>query len=70
VKKKLQSLFLEVDRELLLPVVVEYLEADGDSTRYEFTGVEVNPEIEDAAFYLELGDEVRVETVDTTSGAE
>jgi outer membrane lipoprotein-sorting protein len=69
VKKKLQNLLLEVDRELMLPVVVEYLEADGDSTRYEFTSVEVNPEIEEAAFQLELGENVKVETIDATSGA-
>ena len=32
-KKRLNSLEIEIDRELFLPVVITYNEADGDSTR-------------------------------------
>lgn len=65
--KKLRSVEIEVDRELLLPVVIEYNEADGDITRYEFTKVVINPEIEDARFRLELGADVKLEIIDASA---
>jgi outer membrane lipoprotein-sorting protein len=64
IRKRLDSLRLEVDRELLLPIVIEYNEADGDSTRYEFHQLEIDPELSLSTFRLELGDEVEVETID------
>ena len=67
-KKKLQSVEIEVDRSLYLPVVVVYNEADGDSTRYEFTNVVINPEIDDSRFRLELGADVKMETLDASAG--
>ena len=66
--KKLQTVEIEVDRELLLPVVIEYNEADGDSTRYEFKKMVINPEIDDSRFDLELGADVKMETLDASSG--
>jgi outer membrane lipoprotein-sorting protein len=66
-KKKLESVHIEVDRTLLLPVVVEFREADGDSTRYEFRELEVDPELETSRFDLKLGDEVDVETIDASN---
>jgi outer membrane lipoprotein carrier protein len=66
--KKLRSMEIEVDRTLLLPVVIEYNEADGDSTRYEFTKVTVNPEIDDSRFRLEFGADVKLETLDASAG--
>jgi outer membrane lipoprotein-sorting protein len=67
-KKRLHSLEIEIDRDLFLPVVITYNEADGDSTRYEFINLVVDPEIDDARFELDLGADVRVETVDTSLG--
>jgi outer membrane lipoprotein carrier protein len=67
-KKRLDSLLVEVDRELLLPVVVEYNEADGDSTRYEFHGLELDPDLEASRFRLELGEGVTLHFLDATSG--
>jgi outer membrane lipoprotein-sorting protein len=67
-RKKLDSLHVEVDRELLLPVTVEYNEADGDSTRYEFHRLELDPPFEDSRFLLELGEGVTLRTIDATSG--
>lgn len=67
-KKRLDSLSLEVDRELLLPVVVEFHEADGDSTRYEFHRLQIDPELEASRFLLELGPGVAVETFDASAG--
>lgn len=66
--KRLQSVEIEVDRELLLPVIIEYNEADGDSTRYEFTKMTVNPEIDESRFRLELGADVKLETLDASAG--
>ena len=63
-KRKLAQVRLEIDRRLLLPIVVEYNEADGDSTRYEFLSLQVNPEIGDDVFDLVLGDDVRVNDVE------
>jgi outer membrane lipoprotein-sorting protein len=68
-KRKLTSLVLEIDRTLMLPVVVEYHEADGDSTRYEFTHIALNPPLDDAAFSLAFGPDVKVETVNASSAA-
>ncbi|MFC2144440.1 outer membrane lipoprotein carrier protein LolA [Acidobacteriota bacterium] len=66
--KKLQTVEIEVDRELFLPVVIEYNEADGDSTRYEFKKMVINPEIDDSRFDLELGAGVKLETLDASAG--
>jgi outer membrane lipoprotein carrier protein len=68
VKRRLDSLHLEVDRHLLLPVVVEFREADGDSTRYEFHRLEIDPDIEASRFLLELDPSVAVETIDASAG--
>lgn len=68
IKKRLASVLLEVDRRLYLPVVVEYNEADGDSTRYEFRNLVLNPELGDASFRLELGADVRLQTIDASAG--
>jgi len=62
-KRKLTQVRLEIDRILLLPVVVEYNEADGDSTRYEFTDLKANVELSDEVFELELGADVRINDI-------
>lgn len=67
-KKRLQSVEIEIDRSLYLPVVIEYREEDGDSTRYEFTKLVINPDIEESRFRLELGADVEVETFDVSPG--
>ena len=68
ISKKLRSVEIEVDRSLLLPVVIEYNEADGDSTRYEFRKMSINPEIDESRFRLELGADVKLETLDASAG--
>ncbi len=64
--RKLATVRLEVDRELLLPVSVEYVESDGDTTRYEFQSLEIDPQLEGSAFTLDLDEDVRVETIDAS----
>ncbi len=68
VKKKLRSVEIDIDRKLFLPVIIEYNEADGDSTRYEFKNLVLNPEIDDARFLLELGAGVKLQTIDASAG--
>ncbi len=68
IRRTLRSLVLEVDRTLLLPVTVEYEEADGDSTRYEFHRLEVNPDLGPGQFVLDLDADVVVDEVDASSG--
>jgi outer membrane lipoprotein carrier protein len=67
-RKKLDSLRLEVDRELLLPIVMEYNETDGDSTRYEFHHLQIDPVLEGSRFRLEFGEGILVETIDASAG--
>ena len=66
--KRLQSVEIEVDRKLFLPVVIKYNEADGDRTRYEFREMVINPEIDESRFDLELGEDVKLETLDASAG--
>lgn len=66
--RKLDSLIVEVDRDLLLPINIEYNERDGDSTRYEFHSLELDPPLDEGRFLLEFGDEVMLHTIDATSG--
>lgn len=68
VKKKLRSVEIEIDRQLFLPVVVEYNEADGDSTRYEFKDLVLNPIVDASKFHLELGADVYLQTIDASAG--
>jgi outer membrane lipoprotein carrier protein len=67
-RRKLRQVILEVDRELLLPITVEYHAADGDCTRYEFHNLVINPRLEPADFDLNLGEEVQIEVVDMSTG--
>jgi outer membrane lipoprotein carrier protein len=67
-RRRLRSLSLEVDRTLLLPVVVDFHEADGDATRYEFHDIQIDPHLEVSRFLLEFSDSVAVETLDVSSG--
>jgi outer membrane lipoprotein carrier protein len=67
-KKRLRSLEIEIDRDLFLPVVITYNEADGDSTRYEFNNLVINPELDDSHFQLDLGADVELETIDASLG--
>lgn len=66
--RRLSMIKIEVDRRLLLPVAIEYHETDGDSTRYEFHDMVIDPELDDDRFRLVLGEGVRVETIDASPG--
>ena len=67
-KKNLRSVEIEIDRTLFLPVVIEYNEADGDTTRYEFKDLVLNPVIDASRFRLDLGADIRLQTIDASAG--
>ncbi len=67
VRRRLDSVVLEIDRHLLLPVQVEVREADGDLTRYQFSDLRLDPPLAPDAFELKLGPEVRVTTLQAPS---
>ncbi len=68
VEKRLQSVTLEIDRTLFLPVTIEYREPDGDNTRYQFSNLELNPQLDDSRFRLDLGADVKLQTLDASAG--
>lgn len=64
--RRIDRIVLEIDRQLMLPVVVEYRGSDGDLTRYEFRDMKLDPGLEVSRFELELGAEVEVQTLDAS----
>ncbi len=60
--RTLQADFVQLKHSELL------LEADGDSTRYEFNDLVINSPIDDSRFRLDLGVGVRLQTLDASSG--
>lgn len=63
---RLESVHIEIDRTLLLPVMVEYRERDGDATRYEFHDLQLNPGLAESDFRLELADGTEIQTLDAS----
>lgn len=64
VAKRLREMSLWIDPELFLPVRLRYVEADGDVTAYEFSNFQLNQEIADDRFELDLPESVDVRTID------
>ncbi len=54
VARHVAEISLSVDRELLLPVRVEYREADGDVTRFRFSRIRIDPRLDDGLFELHV----------------
>jgi outer membrane lipoprotein-sorting protein len=61
VGKRVKHIRLWIDKTSYLTTKFEYVEGDGDMTRYEFTNLKVNQPIEQARFTLRLPPGVRVE---------
>ena len=61
VAKRVKRIKIWLDRKTYLTTKFEYVEADGDITRYAFTDVRVNAPIEQARFTLALPPNVKVE---------
>ena len=64
VEKRLRGMELWIDGNSFLPSRLLYVEANGDETDYRFEQLEVNGELGDDLFELELPDGVELDTVD------
>ncbi len=63
VAKRVQRIKLWIDKKTYLTTKIEYVEGDGDITRYAFTNIKVNQPVPAAKFVLNLPANVKVETM-------
>ena len=63
VAKRVQRIKLWIDKKSYLTKKIEYVEGDGDITRYEFTNIKVNQPVPQGRFVLNLPANVKVETM-------
>ena len=68
IKKRLQSVEIEIDRHSLLPIRVAYAEPDGDSTEYSFSAIEMNKPQSAGLFDLALPPDVHIVQLKLGSG--
>jgi outer membrane lipoprotein-sorting protein len=68
IAKRIRSMTLWIDRERFLPVHLRYVEADGDSTDYEFLNLRFNPDLPADRFTLTLPPAVEVRTIELGQG--
>jgi len=60
VQKRLDSIRIWIDRDMMMPRQIEYVEADGDSTRFTFRNLEVNSTISPAKYDVKIPPGVQV----------
>jgi outer membrane lipoprotein-sorting protein len=63
VARRVKSITIWIDRQSYMTTKFEYVEADGDLTRYEFSGIRVNEPVPAGSFKLDLPATVKVETM-------
>jgi outer membrane lipoprotein-sorting protein len=61
VAKRVQRIKLSIDKKTYLTSKIEYVEGDGDVTRYEFTNLRINEPVPPSRFALVMPATVRVE---------
>jgi outer membrane lipoprotein-sorting protein len=61
VSKRVQRIKLWINKKTYLTTKIEYVEGDGDITRYEFTNIKVNQPVPQGRFVLNLPANVKVE---------
>jgi len=61
VSKRVQRIKLWIDKTTYLTNKIEYVEGDGDITRYEFTKIRINEPVPPSRFALALPSSVKVE---------
>lgn len=61
VAKRVRHIRIAIDKQTFLTDKIEYVEGDGDTTRYEFRNIKINQPIEERRFTLNLPPTVRVE---------
>ncbi|MGZ8828892.1 MAG: LolA family protein [Thermoanaerobaculia bacterium] len=61
VAKRVKHIRIWIEKSSYLTSKIEYVEGDGDITRYEFTNIQVNQPVEQGRFTLNLPSSVKVE---------
>jgi outer membrane lipoprotein-sorting protein len=61
VSKRVQRIKIWIDKKTYLTSKIEYVEGDGDVTRYEFTNIRINEPVPPSRFALSLPSSVKVE---------
>lgn len=61
--KRISSITIWIDGETYFTKGFEYVEGDGDLTRFEFSNVKLNPKLPADAFELDIPERVEVETI-------
>jgi outer membrane lipoprotein-sorting protein len=61
IAKRVKHIKLAIDKKSYLTTKIEYIEGDGDVTRYEFTNIRTNLPVAQSRFTLSLPPTVRVE---------
>lgn len=61
VSKRVRSISISIDKKTHLTTKIEYVEGDGDTTRYEFSNIRVNEPVPQNRFALSLPTSVKVE---------
>lgn len=61
VSKRVQRIKIWIDKTTYLTNKIEYVEGDGDVTRYEFTNIRINEPVPPSRFALSLPSSVKVE---------
>lgn len=61
--KRIRSITIWIDAETYFTKGFEYVEGDGDLTRFEFHDVEMNPDLRADAFELNIPKSVKIETI-------
>lgn len=62
-EKRIRSITIWIDGESYLTTGFEYVEGDGDLTRFEFSNVEMNPKVTADVFDLDIPADVPIETI-------
>lgn len=68
ISKRLKSMTLWIDSASFFPTRMEYVEADGDTTSYEFLDLKRNAPIPSDRFVLKLPKEVKTRVIDLGPG--
>lgn len=63
VEKRLREMSVAIDSKLFVPVELSYIEPNGDSTHYQFSGFKVNQPIPPTHFQLVLPKDVDVRVI-------
>jgi outer membrane lipoprotein-sorting protein len=61
VSKRVRRIKIWIDKQTYLTSKIEYVEGDGDITRYEFTKLRINEPVPPSRFALALPSSVKVE---------